>query len=207
MKDLEFNDPAFVLKAFQYRVHGLFIEPIVALEQREDIQEGALFGSALLVAMARGVPVVASAVGGIPEIVEHGRTGLLVENQPEDVAAMVLSVLTLPQYVDVARFDILPTHQATATGAARSRAITRGERVGTAARVCGLVVGDGARFGGRVVGRVSDVAAVTGRGHDDDPCGDGPPHGSFAEGGLPGNSVVCAQYHQRPHRDEDRDLP
>jgi hypothetical protein len=50
MKDLDFNDPAFVLKAFQYRVHGLFIEPIVALEQREDIQEGALFGAALLVA-------------------------------------------------------------------------------------------------------------------------------------------------------------
>lgn len=37
--------------------------------------------------------------------------------QPEDVAAMVLSVLRLPRYVDVARFDILPTHQATATGA------------------------------------------------------------------------------------------
>lgn len=37
--------------------------------------------------------------------------------QPEDVAAMVLSVLALPAYVDVARFDILPTHQATATGA------------------------------------------------------------------------------------------
>lgn len=37
--------------------------------------------------------------------------------QPQDVAAMVISVLKLPQYVDVARFDILPTHQATATGA------------------------------------------------------------------------------------------
>ncbi|MTH64135.1 SDR family oxidoreductase [Paracoccus shanxieyensis] len=37
--------------------------------------------------------------------------------QPEDVAAMVLAVLTLPQSVDVARFDILPMHQATATGA------------------------------------------------------------------------------------------
>ena len=33
------------------------------------------------------------------------------------VAAMVLAVLKLPHYVDVARFDILPTHQATATGA------------------------------------------------------------------------------------------
>lgn len=37
--------------------------------------------------------------------------------QPQDVAAMVLAVLALPQSVDVARFDILPTHQATATGA------------------------------------------------------------------------------------------
>lgn len=31
--------------------------------------------------------------------------------QPEDVAAMVLSVLNLPPHVDVARFDILPTRQ------------------------------------------------------------------------------------------------
>jgi 3-hydroxy acid dehydrogenase / malonic semialdehyde reductase len=31
--------------------------------------------------------------------------------QPEDVAAMVLAVLSLPQHVDVARFDILPTRQ------------------------------------------------------------------------------------------------
>ncbi|MBE2275350.1 MAG: SDR family oxidoreductase [Rhodobacteraceae bacterium] len=37
--------------------------------------------------------------------------------QPEDVAAMVTAVLALPTAVDVARFDILPTHQATATGA------------------------------------------------------------------------------------------
>lgn len=37
--------------------------------------------------------------------------------QPQDLAAMVLAVLNLPAHVDVARFDILPTHQATATGA------------------------------------------------------------------------------------------
>ncbi len=36
--------------------------------------------------------------------------------QPQDVADMLLAVLALPQHVDVARFDILPTHQATATG-------------------------------------------------------------------------------------------
>lgn len=37
--------------------------------------------------------------------------------QPEDLASMVCAVLDMPQHVDVARFDILPTHQATATGA------------------------------------------------------------------------------------------
>lgn len=31
--------------------------------------------------------------------------------QPDDVAAMVMAVLTLPPHVDVARFDILPTRQ------------------------------------------------------------------------------------------------
>ena len=36
--------------------------------------------------------------------------------QPKDLADMVLATLALPQSVDVARFDILPTHQATATG-------------------------------------------------------------------------------------------
>jgi len=54
------------------------------------------FGSAILLAMAMGVPVVASRVGGIPEIVVHGRTGLLVEHDAAVVGAAIRQVLEEP---------------------------------------------------------------------------------------------------------------
>ena len=44
-------------------------------------------GSAILLAMTRGLPTVASRVGGIPELVTEGVTGLLVENDPESIAS------------------------------------------------------------------------------------------------------------------------
>ena len=46
-------------------------------------------GSAVLLAMAAGVPVIASNVGGLPEIVEHEHTGLITENSPEAIAAAI----------------------------------------------------------------------------------------------------------------------
>jgi len=46
-------------------------------------------GSAALLAMAAGVPVVASRVGGLTEIVQDGVTGVLTENTAEAIAAAV----------------------------------------------------------------------------------------------------------------------
>ncbi len=46
-------------------------------------------GSAALLAMAAGVPVIASKVGGLPEIVRHGETGLLVENHARAIAEAI----------------------------------------------------------------------------------------------------------------------
>lgn len=53
-------------------------------------------GSAVLLAMAYGVPVVASRVGGLPEIVRHGETGLCVGNGPEEIDDALQSLLSDP---------------------------------------------------------------------------------------------------------------
>jgi glycosyltransferase involved in cell wall biosynthesis len=74
------------------RVDGHGLGGIVTFVGHQDDVAGALaetdlfvlpsrsesFPNALLEAMAAGVPVVASAVGGVLELVEHGRTGTLI---------------------------------------------------------------------------------------------------------------------------------
>jgi hypothetical protein len=44
-------------------------------------------GSGILLGMAYGVTVIASRVGGIPELIEDGVNGILVANEPAEVAA------------------------------------------------------------------------------------------------------------------------
>jgi hypothetical protein len=68
-----------------------------------DLPEAAVFvyitdleglGSAVLLAMAAGAPVLASRVGGLPEIVEDGVTGLLTSNEPQAIAKQIQRLLT-----------------------------------------------------------------------------------------------------------------
>lgn len=55
-------------------------------------------GTTILDAWSAGVPVVATAGGGIPELVKHGETGLLAEvKNPEACAEHVMHLLTNPQ--------------------------------------------------------------------------------------------------------------
>jgi N-acetyl-alpha-D-glucosaminyl L-malate synthase BshA len=51
------------------------------------------FGLAALEAMACDVPVVASNVGGLPEVIDHGRTGFL--HEPRDLDGMAASAIQL----------------------------------------------------------------------------------------------------------------
>ncbi|HWY48542.1 MAG TPA: glycosyltransferase family 4 protein [Bryobacteraceae bacterium] len=67
-----------------------------------DLPEAAVFvyitdleglGSAVLLAMAAGAPVLASCVGGLPEIVDDGATGLLTSNEPPAIAKQIQRLL------------------------------------------------------------------------------------------------------------------
>jgi len=56
------------------------------------------FGLAALEAMACAVPVIASAAGGIPEVVEDGKSGFLAP--PGDVATMAERALHMLRHPD-----------------------------------------------------------------------------------------------------------
>jgi glycosyltransferase involved in cell wall biosynthesis len=59
--------------------------------------ESEAFPNAVLEAMASGLPVVASSVGGIREVIEHQRTGLLVPpNDPPALADAICRLFTAP---------------------------------------------------------------------------------------------------------------
>jgi glycosyltransferase involved in cell wall biosynthesis len=78
-----------IFAGFQREAHAFVAAFDVAVTP--SIEEG--FGLVALEAQALGVPVVASRVGGLPEIVLDGRTGLLVE--PADASALAGAITRL----------------------------------------------------------------------------------------------------------------
>ena len=72
----------------------------------EEIREAAVLvyvtnseglGSGALLAMSAAVPVIASNVGGIPEVIRHGENGLLVENREDAIAGAIRQLLDDPE--------------------------------------------------------------------------------------------------------------
>jgi glycosyltransferase involved in cell wall biosynthesis len=72
------EDMAAVMRALDVLVVNSWAEP---------------FGLVVLEAMAAGTPVLATAAGGVPEIIRHGETGYLVP--PRDQQALAAAILTL----------------------------------------------------------------------------------------------------------------
>ena len=94
-------DPGLVDSA--YRAARIFVLP----------SEYEAFGLVLLEALAQGTPVVASRVGGIPEVIEDGKAGVLVEpGASEPLADALLELWHDPargrQFGEYGRTTIVP---------------------------------------------------------------------------------------------------
>jgi glycosyltransferase involved in cell wall biosynthesis len=63
---------------------------LVYLTLAEGLGSGALLG------MSAGVPVIASRVGGLPEVIENGVNGILTSNKPSEVAAYIARLQSDP---------------------------------------------------------------------------------------------------------------
>ena len=46
------------------------------------------FGLVMIESMACGTPVIATRIGAVPEVIEHGRSGIIVDDYREMVAAL-----------------------------------------------------------------------------------------------------------------------
>ena len=93
--DVEFLGPVAddVLPSL-YREAAVLVLPSVHQTcYGRDVRVSELLGLVVLEAMASGTPVVCSRLGGLPEVVQHGTTGFLVE--PGNVAELRESVAAL----------------------------------------------------------------------------------------------------------------
>ena len=61
------------------------------------------YGIVVVEAQALGVPVVATRVGNLPELIEHGRTGYLAEPTVEGLAQVIAAAWEDPRRCEVGR--------------------------------------------------------------------------------------------------------
>jgi len=88
---------------------GPVADPRQALAQMDVLVLPSLgegFGLVLIEAMASGIPVIASAAGGILDVVEHERTGLLIPPGRQDDRAFAAAILRLKREPEFRQFLI-----------------------------------------------------------------------------------------------------
>lgn len=88
VQELGLGDAVALLGEQDQVVSLLSVADVFLLPSRQES-----FGLAALEAMACDVPVVASRVGGLPEVIDDGQTGFL--HPPDDLAGMAASVVRL----------------------------------------------------------------------------------------------------------------
>ncbi len=94
----QIDDPLKRSDLVEQACRKLGAEVILSTDLKRDIDRADMFvylseseglGSAALLAMARGKPVIASRVGGLPEVVIDESTGLLVDNDIDSVVGAI----------------------------------------------------------------------------------------------------------------------
>ncbi len=98
---LKSEDPGKMNALMQLSCTEVSAELILSENLSDALKGGLLFlylseseglGSAVLLAMAAGMPIVASRVGGLPEAVDEGFSGLLVQNNKTAVSKAIQAV-------------------------------------------------------------------------------------------------------------------
>ena len=92
VRDLKL-EKSFIFEDFQQISHSLHLIDIFLLPSRNEGQSRTL-----VEAMALKKAIVASAVGGVPDVIQDGKTGLLVPSEdPQALAQAILQILRDPQ--------------------------------------------------------------------------------------------------------------